>query len=370
MELPIKTSSDPDQAMATYAARRAPSPATTLDMQYSSDSTDPDLAMASYAARRSTPSPSNGLRILAQFDSTGLNSSAMMNQESVSSPTSVPDTLKVITTKSLNRVGSPIKTSPDPDQAMATYAARRAPSPATTLDMQFSSDSTDPDLAMASYAARRSTPSPSNGLRILAQFDSTGLNSSAMMNQESTVSSPIVIPDTLKVWDDDHIQLNRFRTSPALPLIPEHDPQQMLLYRSKSKTNRSRAPTKFGKTLPNRPDNSILSKSSSTRELTRKLSHPQVETVNTPIPQSRRSNSMSEFDRSSHFTLVDQSNISNDLSFSNSYTEIVKPILTNIPKINEPSFLNSDGPVRRPPPRMPLSGTMSSGGVRNSSFVR
>lgn len=84
-----------------------------------------------------------------------------------------------------------------------------------------SSNSEDPDQAMASYAAGGSTPSPlvspTSGLRLLAQFNLTGITSSTP--SEAIVSSPISVqPDLPVPWERPTLPRT---ASSKLPLIPE-----------------------------------------------------------------------------------------------------------------------------------------------------
>ncbi|KAH9818635.1 hypothetical protein DFH28DRAFT_1053725 [Melampsora americana] len=328
-----ESNSDPDQAMAEYATnlQRPSSPWTSnSSMGHSSNAATASprsaspLNISKKLSKRLLQRPSNTLR-----SDSGDGSTRSQTPSSINKPH-----LPSINTLEM-RVPEPNSTPADPDKAMAEYAINRKTSASTT-------------------------PNPNKGLRMLAKLDEVGFTMIGL-DDFPMVTSPISHSSSsgslpFQSGLNPSTSMTRKLSVKNLPLIPEQSlsKPRPTLDRSGSSRRKPSLPTSGSSTLP--PAQSLIQRSASARVVHLHQRRPMLlESIEETHAKSNHRRSVSLNGLPPRMIPINNTRVRRSPSSSNTPVMVEK--------------VTGNSGVRRPPPRIPLSGTMSSGGVRNSSFV-
>lgn len=357
---PFQTSRDDSEGSSiTHTPTYGLSPTPSFVMRAPGSNIDPDQAMAEYATN------------LQRSSSVGRS----LNDATISSRSPSPHNItKKLSKRHLARPSNTLRDdSADGSVRSQTPSSGNKPClpKINTLEMKLPEPNftpADPDKAMAEYAIKRQnsasvTPNPNNGLRMLAKLDEVGFT---MIGADDfpVVTSPIAQTPSSSSLSfqsglNPSMSLTRKPSVKNLPLIPEQSLSRPkpTLNRSGSGASRRRpsVPTLGSSTLAP-AQQSLVQRSASARVVHRHQRRPTpLESIEETQAKSNHRRSVSLNGLQSRIVPIDNARVRRS------------PSSSGMPVMVEKVTGNSG--VRRPPPRIPLSGTMSSGGVRNSSFV-
>ncbi|EGG00251.1 uncharacterized protein MELLADRAFT_118100 [Melampsora larici-populina 98AG31] len=356
---------DSEEPSISHTPTYGLSPTPSYIMRVSESNVDPDQAMADYATNSQRP-----LSPWASNSSMGhsLNDTTIPSRST--SPLNLP---RKLSKRILRRPSNTLRDdSGDGSTRSQTPSSDKRPHlpSLNTMEMRVpepSSMPVDPDKAMAEYAINRqnsasTAPNPNKGLRMLAKLDEVGFTMVGL-DELPMVSSPISqspSPASLPFQSslNPSMSMTRKPSVKNLPLIPEQSlsrPRPTLERSGSSAARRNPSlPTLGSSTLAPAP--SLVQRSASARIVHRHQRRPmQLESIEETQAKSNHRRSVSLNGLQPKMIPINNTRVRRSPSSSNA------PVMTE--------KVTGNSGIRRPPPRMPLSGTMSSGGVRNSSFV-